>query len=88
MKSKRIFAFCSAVFLFLLYAASIVSAFIGSPLSQSILMASIVCSICLPAALYGYVTILRYLKERNQELFLPEDNTAEEEQEQTENAAV
>lgn len=70
MNFKRGLALFSAILLFLLYGTSVVCAFLGSPLAKNILMASIFCSICLPAALYGYTILLRYMKEQNKNLFL------------------
>lgn len=59
MRLKRGLALFSAFFLLLLYGISIFCAFLNSPLAQSMLLASIFCSICLPAVLYGYLLLLR-----------------------------
>lgn len=67
MKHKRGLALFAAIFLFLLYAASIVFAVIGSPLAQSLLMTSFFCTIVVPAVLYGYMVLLRSMSNRSQD---------------------
>lgn len=64
MKLRRILALSGAVLLFVLYAASILFALIGSPLAQSLLMASMFCTIVVPSVLYGYTICLRYFKDK------------------------
>lgn len=64
MKHKRGLALFAALLLLLLYAASIVFAVIGSPLAQSLLMASLFCTIVVPAVLYGYMVLLRSMQNR------------------------
>lgn len=85
MNLKRGLALFSAILLFLLYGASILCAFFQSPLAQSMFMASLFCSICLPAALYGYIILLRYMKNQNKNPFLFDEMTEESNKE--ENAA-
>ena len=64
MNHKRGLALFAALLLLLLYAASIVFAVIGSPLAQSLLMASLFCTIVVPAVLYGYMVLLRSMQNR------------------------
>lgn len=64
MKSKRLLAAAAAVFLFLLYAFSIVFALMDSPLAQNLLAASLFCTIAVPGVLYAYVVLIRYFKNR------------------------
>lgn len=64
MNIKHITALFAALLLLLLYAASIVFAVIGSPLAQSLLMASLFCTIVVPAVLYGYMVLLRSMQNR------------------------
>ncbi|MCI7262877.1 MAG: hypothetical protein SPF91_05145 [Clostridium sp.] len=67
MKQKRILALFAALLLVLLYAASIVFALIGSPFTQSLLMASLFCTIVIPAVLYGYLVVIRAMQHKNEE---------------------
>ena len=66
MKHKRGMALFAALFLLLLYAASIVFALIGSPLAQSLLMVSLFCTIVVPAVLYGYMVIIRAMQNKDE----------------------
>lgn len=63
MKFRRLAA-AAAVCLFLLYACSLIFALMDSPLSQNLLMASVYCTIAVPAGLYAFVLLVRYLKNR------------------------
>lgn len=65
MKYKRQAALATAVLLLLLYASSIVFALIDSPLAQSLLMASVFCTIVPPALFYGFNIFARYTRERS-----------------------
>ena len=53
MRHKRLLAMAAAILLLLLYASTIVFALMDSPLSQSLLMASLFCTIVVPSILYG-----------------------------------
>lgn len=64
MKYKRPLAIAGIIIILLLYASTIVFALIDSPLAQSLLMASLFCTIVLPAIFYGYYVIIKYLKEK------------------------
>lgn len=66
MKHKRGLALFAALFLILLYAASIVFALIGSPLAQNLLMASLFCTIVVPAVLYGYMVVIRAMQNKKE----------------------
>ena len=60
MRHKRLLAMAAAILLLLLYASTIVFALMDSPLSQSLLMASLFCTIVVPSILYGYYVIIKY----------------------------
>ena len=64
MKSKRILALTGAVILIALYVSSIISALMDSPLAENLLLASLFCTIVIPAVLYGYAVALRYFKKK------------------------
>lgn len=64
MKSKRTLALAAVILILALYAATVVFALIDSPLAQSLLMASLFCTVVVPAVLYGYLVILRYLRKK------------------------
>ena len=65
MKSKRILALTGAVILIALYVSSIIFALMDSPLAENLLLASLFCTIVIPAVLYGYAVALRYFKKKN-----------------------
>lgn len=65
MKHKRQLAIAAVVLILLLYASTIVFALIDSPLAQNFLLASLFCTIVVPAVLYGYYVIIRYTKEKS-----------------------
>lgn len=64
MKRKRILALAAAAFLLLLYASSLIFALTDNPLTESLLAASLFCTIVVPAVLYGYYVAVRYLRRR------------------------
>lgn len=64
MKPKRLLAMISVILIFLLYASTVVFALMDSPLAQSLLMASLFCTIVVPAVLYGYYVIIKYMKDK------------------------
>ena len=64
MRHKRLLAMAAAILLLLLYASTIVFALMDSPLSQSLLMASLFCTIAVPSILYGYYVIIKYRKDK------------------------
>ena len=64
MRHKRLMAMAAVILLLLLYASTIIFALIDSPLAQSLLMASLFCTIVVPAVLYGYYVIIKYMKNR------------------------
>lgn len=64
---KRVLALTGAALLISLYAVSIVLAFINHPLAQSLLLASMFCTMVVPAVLYGYSIVLKVLKDRKRE---------------------
>ena len=64
MRHKRLLAMAAAILLLLLYASTIVFALMDSPLSQSLIMASLFCTIVVPSILYGYYVIIKYRKDK------------------------
>ena len=66
MNKKRIAAVIALVFIGLLYLASLVLAFIDSPIARSCLMTALFCTIVVPAILYGYLTFMGYLSDKKQ----------------------
>lgn len=65
MTIKRIGAILALGLIGVLYAATIVLAFLDSPLARSCLMAALFCTIVVPAVIYGYMMILKILKRRD-----------------------
>lgn len=64
MKYKRQLAIAAVALILLLYASTIVFALLDSPLAQSLLLASLFCTVVVPAVLYGYSVMLKYTRER------------------------
>lgn len=64
MKYKRPLAIAGVVIILLLYVSTIVFALIDSPLAQSLLLAALFCTVVVPAVLYGYYVIIKYMKDR------------------------
>lgn len=64
MKYKRQLALGAVILLLLLYASTVVFALIDSPLAQNLLMASLFCTVVLPAILYGYYVMVKYMKQK------------------------
>lgn len=64
MKLKRGLALIAVILIVSLYAASLIFALMDSPLAQDLLMASLFCTIVLPAVLYGYGVVLRYFQKK------------------------
>ena len=52
MNGKRILAIIGLVLIVLLYAATLILAFIGSPSTSGLLMASLFCTIVVPVIIY------------------------------------
>lgn len=67
MNKKRIGAVIALLFIAGLYLAALVLAFIDNPFARSCLMAALFCTIVVPAILYAYLMLIRFLKpkERN-----------------------
>ncbi len=65
MKTKRILAFLGVVILIALYISSIIFALIDSPLAENLLLASLFCTIVIPAILYGYAVAIRYFNKKD-----------------------
>ena len=58
-KIRRLLALAAVLFLAGLYLAAFLSAVFGSGLSSDLFKASIFCSVVIPAAVYGFLLILR-----------------------------
>ena len=58
-KSKRIMALIGAILLILLYASTLIFAFVDTSTSQNLLMASFAATILLPVLLYIYTLFSR-----------------------------
>lgn len=61
-KTKRILALIGALLLFAMYASTLVFALSGSENAESMLMASIACTIIVPVLLYAYILVYRVLR--------------------------
>ena len=61
---KTHLALTGAVILITLYVSSIIFALMDSPLAENLLLASLFCTIVIPAVLYGYAVALRYFKKK------------------------
>lgn len=64
MKNKRRLAIAGVILILLLYVCSILFALSGSPLAQSLLSASLFCTLVVPAVIYGYQIIVKHIKNR------------------------
>lgn len=64
MNYKRIMAIAAVVLLLALYASTIVFSLMDSPLAESLLLASLFCTIVLPAVLYGYSLLIKFSKRK------------------------
>lgn len=65
MNKKRIGAVIALFFIAGLYLAALVLAFTDSPFARSCLMAALFCTIVVPAILYAYLILIRFLKPKN-----------------------
>lgn len=73
MNKKRITAIVILVIIALLYLATLIFALIDSPFAQSCLMASLFCTIVLPAVSYVYIRLIQGLKEHKRSENLESD---------------
>lgn len=64
---RRKLALSGAIILLALYVVSIILAFIKHPLAESLLLASMFCTMVVPAILYGYSIVLKALKSKDRE---------------------
>ena len=67
MNKKRIAAIIGLILIGLLYLATLALAFLDSPFARNCLMASLFCTIVVPAVLYGYITFLGSGSSKRQE---------------------
>lgn len=66
MNKKRIGAIIALLLIAGLYLAALVLAFTDSPFARSCLMAALFCTIVVPAILYAYLMLLRFLQPKDQ----------------------
>lgn len=59
MTKKRIVAIMALFAIGLLYLATLILAFLDSPLARNCLMAALFCTIVIPAMIYAYMMILK-----------------------------
>lgn len=64
MKGKRLMALAAVIFLILLYILSIFFALMKHPLAENLLLASLFCTVVVPAILYGYAVAVRYFRKK------------------------
>lgn len=67
MKTKRILALAGVILIAVLYAVTLICAFIGSPNAKNMLMASLFCTIVVPVILYAYQMVYRLSKRDKDE---------------------
>lgn len=79
---RRILAIIGLIIIAGLYAVTILCALIDSPLAKSCLMASLFCTIVVPAVIYGFLMITKQTLGDRQQQMAEEDSrqTAEEDQ--------
>ena len=66
MTKKRIAAILALCVIGFLYLATIILAFLDSPLARSCLMAALFCTIVVPAVIYAYMIILTTIRYKRQ----------------------
>lgn len=67
MTKKRIIAIIVLILIGILYLATLILAFIDSPLARSFLMTALFCTIVLPAILYGYLIVSQRFNNTHKE---------------------
>lgn len=60
---KRIFALIGIILLLAMYASTMVFAFMDSPYAESLLMASIFCTIAVPVLLYAIQMVAKHIQD-------------------------
>lgn len=66
-KTKRILALIGVILLVGCYITTLVAALIGSEATEGLFMASLFCSLGLPIVLYGYMMIIKFFKNREEQ---------------------
>lgn len=56
---KRIFALSGVIFLAVIYLITLVSAFISSPASNALFMASLACTVIIPVIIYVFIRLFK-----------------------------
>lgn len=67
-KTKRVLALIGVVLLAGLYILTLVSAFLTTPATGGLFMASIFSTVAVPVLLYAYMLVYRILKRHNEEM--------------------
>ena len=67
MTKKRIVAIMALFAIGLLYLATLILAFLDSPLARNCLMAALFCTIVIPAMIYAYMMILKVTRHEKPE---------------------
>ncbi len=75
MPLRRILAIAGLILIAGLYAATIICALIDSPFARSCLMASLFCTIVVPAVIYGFLMITRQTLGDSQKKMAEEEET-------------
>ncbi|RGZ00661.1 hypothetical protein [Clostridium sp. AM58-1XD] len=65
MNGKRILALTAVVLIALLYLATLILAFTGSPNTPRLLMASLFCTIVIPVIIYAWQMVLKIRDKEN-----------------------
>ena len=68
---KRVLALIGVALLLAMYVATFVFAMMNSPAADGLFKAAIVCTLTIPVLLYGYQLIYKYLKNRNNPIIPP-----------------
>ena len=66
-KTKRVLALIGVVLLLACYITTFIAAIIDSKATEGLFMASLFCSIGLPVILYGYLLVIKHLKNRSEQ---------------------
>ena len=78
MTPRRILAILALILIAGLYAATIVFALIDSPFAKNCLMASLFCTIVVPAVIYGFLVITRQISGSRKDPADPHDKKSDD----------
>lgn len=77
MPLRRILAIAGLIIIVGLYALTIICSLIGTPFARSCLMASLFCTIVVPAVIYGFLIITKQTLGDNQRQMAEEETQGE-----------